>query len=257
MSDDHGKAIEAVEVGAGSIALDGDQQMHPLVAAAMANSPTPDTIEKLLDLQRQWEADQAKRYFTAALIGLRHDLPSVIRRDKKVDFTSNRTKERTTYTHTSLGEVMDQITGPLATHGFSLAWKPRTERNIVYVTCILTHAAGHSEECTIDSPPDSSGRKGPAQAVASTITLLERYTALALLGIATADMDEPHGEHLEENLEEIDQDLNIRAASAIRKKLGGIYRAEEHVGKAMPAWTVGDVNELREWLKDVEPEEEV
>jgi hypothetical protein len=44
------------------------------------------------------------------------------------------------------------------------------------------------------APIDTSGSKSPAQGVASTITLLQRYTALSLLGIATADMKDADGE---------------------------------------------------------------
>jgi len=90
------------------------------------------------------------------------------------------------------GTALDSVTEPLTRHGFSLGWVPTTgDRGEVRVTCRLTHAEGHSEETTLVAPPDTSGLKNPAQAIASTITLLQRYTALSLLGIATADTTDP------------------------------------------------------------------
>ncbi len=222
------------------------QRVHPLVHAAMQNgSLDPTTLRDLLAVQREWEAGEARKAYTRALAALKRDLPTVIRRDKVVDFAT--AKGRTYYTHTSLAQVMDEITAPLTAHGFSLSWEPSIGDRKVRVTCRLTHAEGHSEACTLESDPDSSGSKGPAQAIASTVTLLQRYTALSLLGIATADMQEPHGERAEES-EAIDMDRNMAAVRAITK--AGLRRedAESHVGRLVSEWTTADRRTLRAWL---------
>jgi hypothetical protein len=49
---------------------------------------------------------------------------------------------------------------------------------------------GHSEETTLSAPSDTTGSKNPIQAIGSTITYLERYTLLALTGLATYDQDD-------------------------------------------------------------------
>ncbi|UJR81443.1 ERF family protein [Sandaracinus amylolyticus] len=232
--------------------LDAPARAHPLVAAAMAQGTAladPATLRELLAVQREWEAGEARKAYTRALAALKRDLPTVIAKDSTVDFTNNAGK-RTNYTHASLAGVMNAITGPLTQHGFSLAWVPTTgEKSTVRVTCRLTHAEGHSEECTLDAPSDTSGHKSPAQAVASTITLLQRYTALSLLGIATADMQEDTGERESaKGGDEVDADRNLKAAKWLVDC--GIAREEyeRHVGRPVSAWTARDLEALRPWV---------
>lgn len=230
-----------------------EERTHPLVAAAMAKGSAladPATLRQLMDLQERWEAGEARKSFTRALAALKRDLPTVIAKDSTVDFTSAR--GRTYYKHASLAGVMDAITEPLTAHGFSLSWVPSTgEKSTVRVTCRLTHAEGHSEECSLDAPADTSGSKSPAQAVASTITLLQRYTALALLGIATADMQEEAGDRERERApEDVDADRNLRAASWLVSQ--GFKREdyERHVGRKVSAWTAADLAGVKPWAAE-------
>jgi len=243
MSEPHdGKAITIVEHAANAA-------MSPVVAMGMrmlAQNPNPETLRELLAVQKDWEANEARKAFAAALVALKRDLPTVIDRDMKVDFTS--AKGRTHYTHASLAGAMDAITGPLTQHGFSLAWTPTTGKDGVSVTCRLTHAAGHREECTISAPPDTSGSKSPAQAVASTITLLQRYTALSLLGIATADMKEPAGEErAAAPSDEVDSARNLAAVGWLTKQGKSRVDAERFIGRPVAEWTASDLHRLKAW----------
>lgn len=222
------------------------RRVHPVVAAAMAQAPSPETLRELLAVQREWEAGEARRSYTRALVEVKRSLPTTIAKDATVDFTTS--KGRTYYKHASLAGVMDAIVEPLAEHGFSLAWEPSTSERQVTVTCRLTHCDGHSEACTISAPPDTSGSKGPAQAVASTITLLQRYTALSLLGIATADQTEPHGPR-EVAPESVDVTRNLKAAAWIRRQKLSVTAAEEHVGRPTKEWTSTDLDALRVWVE--------
>ena len=173
--------------------LPAREVLHPAVAQVLKANPTPEALEKMLDLQRQWERDEAKRAYTRALVGLKQALPPWIKRDKTVDFSGAK-GGRVHYTHTSLAAAMEAISPILGQHGFSLTWKTDTSSGTVTVTAELTHRDGHKESTMLSAPPDTSGSKNPAQAVASMTTLLQRYTALSLLGIATADMEDPmHG----------------------------------------------------------------
>lgn len=223
------------------------QRMHPLVGAAMMHPEQldPATLRELLAVQREWEAGEARKAYTRALAALKRDLPTVLSHDKVVDYTS-KSGQRTRYTHTSLAAVMDAITEPLHRHGFSLAWQPAIGERSVLVTCRLTHTEGHAESATLEAPADTSGNKNPAQAIASTVTLLQRYTALSLLGIATADMQEPTGPSEDEDT--IDPRRNMSAAKALKD--AGIDRAEaeKHVGRPVSEWTRADRDKLRTLL---------
>lgn len=241
MTDTHEKAITVVEANSGS------SELAPVVAAAMAQNPTPETLRELLAVQREWEAGEAKRAFTRAEVGLRRDLPAFIDRDQTVDYTSK--KGRTYYTHASLAHVMDEIADALSKHGFSLGWEPSTGDRTVTVTCRLTHTEGHSKTATISAPADTTGNKNPAQAIASTITLLQRYTALSLLGIATADMSEPE-ERKAPSTTDIDPARNLRAAAAIRGNGFSVDEAEELVGKSTEEWTDADRVKVKRWFDE-------
>lgn len=220
--------------------------MHPLVQSAMSMGAAPDTatLRELMQLQREWEAGEAKRAYTEAMVRLKLDLPAVLERDKKVDFPT--AKGRTTYTHTTLAAAIDAIHGPLSQHGFSHSWVPSSDGREVTVTCVLTHRDGHSESTTIKAPPDNSGSKGPAQAIASTITLLQRYTLLALLGIATRDMAEPEGEVSSEVSGKIDVQANQRAIAQMSRRGKTREDLEAFLGKPWQQWDEGDLDRLRE-----------
>jgi hypothetical protein len=231
------------------------QRLHPMVQQALASGPDPATLRELLAVQREWEQGEAKKQFTRALVQLKRDLPTVIHRDAKVDFTSQ--KGRTQYSHASLAAAVEAVTGPLTMHGFSVSWTPATTERLVTVTCRLTHADGHSEETTISAPPDNSGNKSPAQAVASTITLLQRYTLLSLLGIATADMTDPQPrEQQAPNPGRIDADRNLRAAAALKKYGKSREEAEHYLDKKVSEWTAEDLDDLRKWVATEEGESE-
>lgn len=233
MSDEHGKAIAVIDRA-------DTERIHPVVQAAMAHSPDAATLRELLAVQREWEAEEARRVFTEALVALKRDLPTVLRRDKTVAFGQTR------YTHTSLAAVMDAVTEPLTTHGFSLSWEPSTEDSTVTVTCILTHSCGHNTRASISAPRDNSGSKGASQGVASTITLLQRYSALSLLGIATADMDEPKGE---DKPEAVSSKRNLAAVAKLKKYGKTKNDAVAFLEKSVPNWTAADLKKLGDWLK--------
>ncbi len=239
MSDTHKTAIVMAP-------METVERMHPLVKAAMAAGALADpaTLRELLAVQREWEAGEARKSYSRALAALKRDLPTVIRKDATVDYSS--AKGRTFYKHASLAGVMDAITEPLTAHGFSLAWIPSTgERGAVRVTCRLTHQDGHQEECSLEAGADTSGSKSAPQATASTITLLSRYTALALLGIATADMPEDGAVVQDAPKDAIDADLNMRAMRWLAARKVTREAAEAHVGRPISAWTADDLVRLR------------
>ena len=242
MSEPNHKAIVTVVEHSAPV-----ERMHPLVQAAMATgSLDPATLRDLLAVQREYEAGEARKAFTRALVALKAALPAVIARDTTVDFTS--AKGRTRYTHTSLAAAMEAVTPHLTAHGFSLAWVPSTDKGQVTVTARLTHAEGHHEETSISAPVDTSGNKSPAQGVASTITLLQRYAALSLLGIATADMKDP-GSSPSASGEHVDTARNLKAAAAVKKAGRTVEDASAMLGRGPQEWTVGDLEKLKAWLR--------
>jgi hypothetical protein len=231
---------------------DVPQRVHPVVAQAMQSNPDPSTLRELLAVQREWEAGEARRSFARALVALKADLPAAIDKDATVDFT-NKAGIRTHYKHTSLANALESIVDPLRAHGFVLTWIPSTPSpNTVTVLCRLLHCDGHFDEATLSAPVDTSGNKSPAQGVASTVSLLSRYTALALLGIGTKGLAETTGGS---DPDAIDTARTVKALAAIARKGLSNDDAERFVGVPFADWTNADLDKLKVWLagEEVKP----
>lgn len=153
-----------------------------MIRIAVSGKADLDKLEKLLGLQERWEANEAKKAYHKAMADFKADPPK-IGKDKKVAYKEVR------YNHATLANVTEKINEALSKHGLSASWTTK-QTDQVFVTCKITHILGHSEETTLSALADGTGSKNAIQAIGSTITYLERYTLLALTGLATYDMDD-------------------------------------------------------------------
>jgi len=160
-----------------------------LIEYAMQQGADMDRLEKLLELQERWEANEARKAYHLALSDFKAE-PLSITKDRRVFFKGKDGKPDTEFFHATLGNVVAVIAPVLGRHRLSHSWGVHREGERIFVTCRLTHALGHSETITLDGPLDTSGSKNNIQSVGSTITYLERYTLLAITGLATEDQDD-------------------------------------------------------------------
>ncbi len=151
-----------------------------------------DKLDKLMDLHRRWQEDEAKKAYVAALSAFKADPPKIVK-NRHVGFTSRRTNESTDYDHATLDEVCNKLGPALSTHGLSFSWATDQNEHGITVTCTLTHRDGHGERVRLTAPPDTSGSKNPIQAIGSTVTYLQRYTLLAITGLSTEGQDDDAG----------------------------------------------------------------
>jgi hypothetical protein len=137
-----------------------------------------DQLTKLMDMKERWEAAEAKKAFVVAMTRFRAECPPI-----------QKTRETHQGKYAGLAETLDTIKGLMSECGLAHAW--RTEQNMegVMVTCCVTHVLGHQECTSMTAPPDPSGSKNAIQAIGSTISYLERYTLMAILGMASTDQD--------------------------------------------------------------------
>lgn len=159
-------------------------ETSPIDAAKviLSQGVKPEDLEKILTLQERWEANEARKAYHVAISAFKTNSPK-IDKDKKVSYGN------TKYSHASLANVVEKITAELSKHGLSASW--RTKQNgKIEVTCQITHIKGHSEETSLSADADTSGSKNSIQALGSTITYLERYTLLAITGLATEEQDD-------------------------------------------------------------------
>jgi len=155
-----------------------------LIQQAVAGGADLEKLEKLMVLQERWDANEAKKAYHKSMSQFKAN-PPVIEKDKKVSYGAG----KTAYNHASLANVCAKISSELSKYGLSASWSTKQNGSVV-VTCRITHVQGHSEETSLSAPADGSGSKNPIQAIGSTITYLERYTLLALTGLATSDQDD-------------------------------------------------------------------
>lgn len=173
------KTKELTEVG-GALAPDG------LIQQAIEGKADLDKLERLLIIKERHEANEARKAYHKAMAEFKTDPPK-IDKDKTVSYKTN--AGTTTYNHATLANVTEKINAALSKYGLSASWKTQQNGQII-VTCKITHELGHSEETSLSAASDTSGSKNAIQAIGSTITYLERYTLLALTGLATYEQDD-------------------------------------------------------------------
>jgi hypothetical protein len=136
-------------------------------------------IEKLMGLQERWETGQARKAFDEAIASAKTEIPPITR-----NATGHNAKKYADFA--AIAKVVDPILGK---HGLSYRYRT-TQNDRISVTCILSHKAGHSEETTLVGPADTSGNKNAIQAIGSTLTYLQRYSLVQMLGLAAAADDD-------------------------------------------------------------------
>jgi len=143
-------------------------------------------IQAMFEFQQQVDAVEAKKAYVSAMSAFKTGAPD-IGKDQTVEYEVG--NKKTTYKHASLANVTKTINTALGTHGLSAAWQTKQNNGDITVICTITHESGHSENTELTAKPDTTGSKNAIQAIGSTISYLERYTLLALTGLATSDMD--------------------------------------------------------------------
>lgn len=168
-------------------------------------------LGKLLELQQQWEKDQARKAFNDAFSKFKAEAPSQIARTGRVDYpTKGGQGPQVAYSHVELHKAVEALVPKMSAHGLSHSWEvDQGEAGLISVTCRLEHVDGHSKSVTLRGMPDGSGSKNPIQAIGSAVYYLERYTFLAVLGIAQGDDDDgtggPSGKATPEQVKQINE----------------------------------------------------
>ncbi len=158
-----------------------------VISEAIAKGATLKEIAELMTLQERWEKNESLKAYNQAMSDFKANPPE-INKDKTVGFEAKQ-GGKVGYKHASLYNVTEKINCELSKYGLSASWTTK-QNGAISVTCRITHVKGHSEETTLTAPADTTGAKNAIQAIGSTITYLQRYTLLALTGLATFDDDD-------------------------------------------------------------------
>lgn len=151
-----------------------------LLDRALSSGASIEVMEKLMALQERFESNNARKAFNKAIASAKAEIPPIQRNreghNKKMyaDFSA-------------IAKIVDPI---LSKYGLSYRFKTNQVENRISVTCILSHEGDHSEETTLSGPADTTGNKNAIQSIGSTLTYLQRYSLVQMLGLAAADDDD-------------------------------------------------------------------
>lgn len=160
-----------------------------LLQQAIEKGLDVNSLEKLMDLQDRWEANQARKLFFEAFTNFQAKCPE-IRKTKKVYFSdSDRANNKAAYNFAPISDIVRQIGESLKDNDLSYRWEIYDDKDVLKVTCLVSHVGGHTERTTMQASADQSGGKNSIQARGSSIEYLKRYTLIGALGISTADED--------------------------------------------------------------------
>lgn len=164
-----------------------------LIAIALQSGADMDQLERLFAMQERHEANEARKAYVDAMTAFKAEAVEILKTKAVGYWTKENPPQFVGYKHAELSDVTAALIPPLAKHGFAHRWDVVQKGPVIEVSCILTHRLGHSERVTMEGAPDSSGKKNPIQAIASTKTFLERYTLLAVTGTATKGVVDDDG----------------------------------------------------------------
>lgn len=161
--------------------------VHPgeLLRMAMSTGRDLAFIDRLMDLQERWEAQQARKAFNIAMAKFHEQRVKVTRSAVVKQGPMNGTP------YAKLSDFVGAVAEPLAAAGLSISWRLVVqEKDWLEVACVVRHVQGHEEVTRMSGPPDQSGAKNAIQARASTVSYLEKYTLKMALGLAEQDDDD-------------------------------------------------------------------
>lgn len=140
-------------------------------------------LERMLDMQERVLAREAKAEHADAKARAMAEMPDIPMTGKGHNGRPYATlKDITRTTRPVLGK-----------HGLSLTFDVKVDNGTISVTAILTHRNGHDERVSIPLPSDNSGSKNAVQAIGSSQTYGQRYTAQAILGLSLDESADDDG----------------------------------------------------------------
>lgn len=202
-----------------------------LIATAQSTGASIEQMSQLLDLQMRWETNEARKAYNDAFSLFKQEQIEILK-DSTVDFTFN--NKRTYYKHTSLAHVVNIVVPLLAKYGLSHTWETVQDSGHVSVTCKVSHRDGHSEAITLTGPYDTGAGKNSIQAIGSTVTYLQRYTLMSILGLASSSGDDD-GTASERNPEDFLNDNQIADMTALIDEVRD-QRSREDYTRDFCAW---------------------
>ena len=159
------------------VPAEGNTMMAMLATAVQKGMPL-ETIQALRAMQKEYEADEARKAFMVDMAEFKKNIPPIYKDKENKQYNSR---------YASIGNLSTTLSEALAKFGFSVDWDYAQSEKTLTVTAILTHRLGHEKRVTASGPIDTSGAKNPLQQLKSTRTYLKIDTLEAVCGVASTD----------------------------------------------------------------------
>lgn len=179
------QSAEVATVNAAVTPHTGALSVEALLSQAVEKGLPVETLEKLLAMRKELNAEFAKKAFDEAMAKFQGDCPT-IQKTKEVKTKSG----IIAYKYAPIETIVDQVRELLKDNGFSYSTRVVTEPGGVKATCIVKHYAGHVEEYEMAVPlGNKTDIMSNSQVVAAATTFAKRYAFCNAFGIMTGDED--------------------------------------------------------------------
>jgi hypothetical protein len=154
-----------------------------IIREAIASGKSPEFLRELLNVRREWEADEARKAFNLSVSEFQRRAPIIEKADKAYDKQYAR-----------MDRIWREIRPLLTELGLSVTWQICELRDtLCHVEGQLRHRDGHGERLSQDIPmPELIKGQNKAQQMGSAATYARRYALCAALGLVTGDDDDGH-----------------------------------------------------------------
>lgn len=164
--------------------LPADPMVSMIERVAMDPNSDLAKLERMLELKEKHDAQNAKAAFDAAFAKASAGFP-------EIPLNGENKHNKTRYA--LLKDIIKHTRPVLAEHGLALSFSTETNDKEVIVTAELSHENGHTKRNSLPLPRDAGAGRNAVQAIGSSQTYGQRYTAQAILGLSLGEDDEDDG----------------------------------------------------------------
>lgn len=182
------KEAKAVKVRQKKEVQKVDNSPDSMIRLAIQGGADLEKVEKLLELQMRWEANEAKKAYDEAMSRVHANIPLIVKTKKN---------DQTRSMYADLEQIIIGTKKAYTDEGFSVSFYEGdgAKDGHVRICADVTHRLGHKQTHYYDVPLDGVGIKGNANmtaihAKASSTSYGRRYLMCMIFNIPTGDDDD-------------------------------------------------------------------
>lgn len=164
--------------------LPADPMISMIERVAMNPDADLAKLERMLELKERHEAQNAKAQADLAFAQASAEFPEIPLRGMNT---------HTKKPYALLKDIIGFTRPVLARHGLALSFSTEVTEQEVIVTAELSHKSGFTKKNSLPLPRDTGASRNAVQAVGSSQTYGQRYTAQAILGLSLGEDVEDDG----------------------------------------------------------------